>query len=332
MIRFYGSDLTGEGNNHKPMSEEVEAQIMRKLSISGLYPDILSVFPGGRIEKFVSGRQVTIHEINELKLNLIIMRKLAAIHSMSDMPCGREPMFTFDTFRKYLTALEAAGHEPVIVDDTDRDAYEMIRSFDFRSESQWLEQVFTKIDSRSVFCHNDLHKNNIMINKGDEGAGNDDNNNHLISRNTDEELLIIDYEYASMNYRWSDLSIHLIELSLSSYDHEMDKLLIQPKDEEFVRTVVSCYLGEWLSINKVDDDPGHGMTGTCSNNIDTMDHLMYEISFGQMIIHYARVLFFAAYVRRNYGPMQSWKYTRMRLNQYFSAKRDFVNKYMKQQK
>lgn len=107
VIRWYGSDLTGEGNNHKPMSEEVEEQVMRRLSLTGLYPRLLLTFPGGRIEDFVSGRTPTITEINCPVVNLILMRKLATIHSMSHMPVDySKPMFSFTTLHKYLRDMD----------------------------------------------------------------------------------------------------------------------------------------------------------------------------------------------------------------------------------
>lgn len=307
VIRFYGSDLTGEGNSHKPMSEEVEAQVMRRLSAMGLYPSILNVFPGGRIEEFAAGRPPTLDEINSLPVNLLLMKKLAAIHSMKDMPNAAEPgkaMFVFDTFHKYLADMETANQTRSPVEPGDREAYEFIRSVDLHQESAWLQQMFPSIASRIVFSHNDMYKNNILLVP--------DANNNL----SDDNMLVIDYEYASSNYRWADLAIHITEMSFQSYDAERDQLIIPHADASFVQAILRCYLDEWRTLNKESVD----------EQLDTLPHLMHELEFGELIIYLARVLFFCGYVGRNYGPMQSWKYTRVRLQEYLRAKQQFLQK------
>lgn len=59
--------------------------------------------------------------------------------------------------------------------------------------------------------------------------------------------------------------------------------------------------------------------------IDELAHVEQEVRFGSLVIHMARVLFFCAYVGRNYGPLQSWRYTRTRAQEYVRAKQVFLS-------
>lgn len=307
----------GEGNSHKPMSEEVEAKIMEKLSKCDLYPQIVNTFKGGRIEQFISGRTLTIKEINSLPLILILMKKVAAIHSMKDMPSGkgdddeRKPLFTFETFDKYLKDLRDV--KPVIRNEIEEEAKEFVtKSMKFEEEYRFLHHIFQHMNSRVVFIHNDLHKDNVMI---DSKEPVDQNNNNINVR--PEDIRIMDYEYSGYNYRSVDLAILLNEMSFQSYDEEKDCLTVPEVSEEIVRQTIHCYLKEWKSLNPDDFD----------ERVDNVDHLVHEISIFRLIHSYARILFFCAYVSRYYGPMQCWTYTRTRVKHYFRAKHDFLSKY-----
>lgn len=108
---------------------------------------------------------------------------------------------------------------------------------------EWLEQLFPSIRSRVVFCHNDMHKGNVLL---DSDVPLDPNNNSF----PEDSIRIMDFEYSSANYRWADLSIHLIELSFQSYDWDRDQLMVPLPDDTFVRSLLSCYLDEWRSLNQ----------------------------------------------------------------------------------
>lgn len=203
VIRFYGSSLipfeVSKISNSIRFKEE---QLISKLSVLNLYPKILDIFPGGRIESFVPGRILTLHEINTFLFSSIIARKLARLHSFSDSwlrEIGIERdriLFTTDVLKIYIDDFNKIRSQLVDnVDDEERKIVEYFQKFDFQSEIIFLTQKFNEMKSKIVFSHNDLHHKNI----------------YLIEYPKQEfknRIILMDYEYASFNHRWADFAVY----------------------------------------------------------------------------------------------------------------------------
>lgn len=313
IVRFYGSDLVGDGNGHKEKTDSLEAELISRLNREGLYPKILSTFPGGRIEQFISGRLLTNHEMSDHKVSTIIARKLAAIHSLKNMPGknSSQPLFTFQRLLDYITDYEnvKASIDVSSLSGDDVAIVEYFRQYDFMAECDWLREIFTAIKCyRIVYCHNDIHQKNIMIRA-------DDNSNIIDTQNmTDDQIVIMDYEYSNLNYRWADLSNYFCEIQFFSYHHVKAACLNDYPDVVFRTLMINEYLHEWESKCPEEYDPV----------VDTTDSLLRETHFGSLVIHLFRVLFFLSYIKRNYDSFQSWKYTKVRFDAYLKMKQEWI--------
>lgn len=213
VIRFYGSSfIPNDVLTCFKSNEMTESRLVSKLSELNLCPKLLATFPGGRIEPFVQGNVVSIKELYEhVDLNLQIARKLALIHSLSTRKELLEKigidqhriLFTKDTLENYFSDFMKVESELncIGLDDADAKIVEMFSNFDFETEKTFLIEKFSKMQSRIVFAHNDFNHTNFLITKGDP------NNNEYEDVDWEKRLQILDFEYASFNYRWADIAI-----------------------------------------------------------------------------------------------------------------------------
>lgn len=82
---------------------------------------------------------------------------------------------------------------------------DLLLSIDFEREINFLIPLFEQNQSKIVFSHNDLNRTNILI-KSDRHEL-----DHL------RKTFIVDYEYSSYNYRWSDFAVIFGEVCMSNY-------------------------------------------------------------------------------------------------------------------
>lgn len=210
VIRFYGSSfIPNDVLTSSKSSEVTESRLVSKLSELNLCPKLLATFPGGRIEPFVKGRMVTIQELREnVELNIQIARKIALIHSLSSRGEFLEEigidssriLFTSNVLDGYLADFLKVKSE-LMETMVDEDCISLF-NHDFQSETDFLIEKFQKLESRIVFCHNDLHHKNIYLLDCDQ------NNNVIPADDLETRLMVMDYEYASFNYRWADLATY----------------------------------------------------------------------------------------------------------------------------
>lgn len=310
IVRFYGSALTGKGNKYKPLNQEEEEEIVKRLSELNLAPKILFSFQDGRIESFVKGRLITKEEIKSKIGDEKIAIKLAQIHSMKNMLKEQNPLFTMNKlytfvsdFEKKKVTKEEKSEEKNKLNSNDEILRDELISYNYREEAEWIESIFNKLESRVIFSHNDVHMKNIFV------LENEDGNNTF-------ELLFMDYEYSCYNYRWADLANHICEISLHSFDLESGECKTPPMTREERETFINNYLKEWLKLNLSEE-----------NDIDSVKNIMMEVDFGLLVVHLMRILFFIAYIDTNFGPLQSWSYTKMRLKKYLQSKEEFISNY-----
>lgn len=303
IVRFYGSSLTGKGNKYKPVTQEEEVKIIDELSQWQLAPKILFAFDEGRIESFVEGRLIATEEIVDKEINEKIAKLIAQIHSMKIVLDRKEALFNLDILYNFLGEFEkkknAASDE---LSDSDRVIRDDIYSHDLRKEAEWVAFLFKKFPARIVFSHNDVHRKNVFV-QGEEGQ-------------SDLTLKLMDYEYSCYNYRWADLANHLCEISLHSFDLESGECKIGPLSRDERMAFIRVYLNEWTKLSKEADD-----------EVDSLENVMMQVDFGLLVVHLMRVLFFAAYIGTNYGPLQSWPYTKVRFQRYLQSKEEFITHY-----
>ncbi|CAG9770299.1 unnamed protein product [Ceutorhynchus assimilis] len=191
LIRIYGQ-THGEGALEALITESV---IFTLLSERGLGPKLHGIFPGGRIEEYINARPLLTSELADEKLSAKIAQKMASLHSM-EVPLHKEPGWLWNTIDRWLKTCEKKlkGDIPGFVTD-------LLDGIDLRGETKWLKQRLEQENSPVVFCHNDMQEGNILISM-DQDKENNPN---------DPELVIIDFEYCSYNYRGFDIANHFIE-------------------------------------------------------------------------------------------------------------------------
>ncbi|XP_050302376.1 choline/ethanolamine kinase [Anthonomus grandis grandis] len=200
LIRIYGQ-THGEGALEALITESV---IFTLLSERGLGPKLHGIFPGGRIEQYINARPLLNKELADEKLSVKIAEKMAALHSM-EVPLYKEPTWLWNTIGRWLKTCDKKlkGDIPEFV-------VTLLRDVDLKSEAKWLRKRLEVENSPVVFCHNDMQEGNILMSMDQDKENNAEE---------DPELVIIDFEYCSYNYRGFDIANHFMEWV---YDYKED--------------------------------------------------------------------------------------------------------------
>lgn len=134
-----------------------------------------------------------------------IAKQLKRFHQL-EVPGSKEPQLWNDIFKffKQASALE--------FDDVERQmTYKTISFQEVHNAILELKGLTDRLTSPVVFAHNDLLSGNIMINE------------------VEDKLYIIDYEYASYNFRGFDIGNHFAEYAGLDCDYN----LYPSKDEQY---------------------------------------------------------------------------------------------------
>ncbi|KAF4528835.1 hypothetical protein B566_EDAN017206 [Ephemera danica] len=176
LLRLYGQ-IHGERALEGLITESV---IFTLLSERRLGPRLHGVFPGGRLEEYIPARPLRTRELSDPKLSALIGEKIALVHSMN-VPISKEPRWLWDTMSRWMQSLQEQNEEQ----NTSPQSAEQL--------SKLLKQL-TRVGSPVVFGHNDLQEGNI-----------------LLREDAAHQLVLIDFEYCSYNYRGFDLANHFCE-------------------------------------------------------------------------------------------------------------------------
>jgi thiamine kinase-like enzyme len=74
---------------------------------------------------------------------------------------------------------------------------ETLKKYDIRQEIEWIKKRIIEIDSPILFCHNDFHGGNILVTEP--------------NNNSDERIVLCDFEYSCYSYRGLDFGTLFIE-------------------------------------------------------------------------------------------------------------------------
>nr|CAH7745117.1 unnamed protein product [Callosobruchus chinensis] len=191
LIRVYGQ-THGEGALEALITESV---VFTLLSERGLGPKLHGIFPGGRIEQYIDARPLLTKELAHPKLSGRIAQKMAAIHSM-EVPLHKEPDWLWNTIDRWLRTCESKSFK-----EAPQKVRDLLEVHDLKNERDWLKRRLETENSPVVFCHNDMQEGNILISRDADMEKEDE----------EPEIVIIDFEYCSYNYRSFDIANHFIE-------------------------------------------------------------------------------------------------------------------------
>ncbi|XP_023590279.1 choline/ethanolamine kinase isoform X1 [Trichechus manatus latirostris] len=208
LLRLYGAILQGVD------SLVLESVMFAILAERSLGPQLYGVFPEGRLEQYippfpscpsplttligswVQSRPLKTQELREPVLSAAIATKMAQFHGM-EMPFTKEPHWLFGTMERYLKQIQD-------LPPTGLPQLNLLEVYSLKDEMDNLRKLLDSTPSPVVFCHNDIQEGNILLLSEPENADN---------------LMLVDFEYSSYNYRGFDIGNHFCEW-VYDYTHE----------------------------------------------------------------------------------------------------------------
>uniref|UniRef100_A0A0N5APB3 Choline/ethanolamine kinase n=1 Tax=Syphacia muris TaxID=451379 RepID=A0A0N5APB3_9BILA len=205
-----------------------ESVIFTLLSERHLGPKLYGIFNGGRLEEYIPSRPLSCGEISIPLFFKKIAKRVAQIHQLR-VPIWKEPVYLCDAIKRWLNQLIEISDEARTYNLPEKylDCAPSYVNFKrLLDELHLLRQCLNKSRSPVVFCHNDLQEGNILLPRAGSG------NVRLMSvtedtvpeyptlrklSTTNPHLVLIDFEYASYNYRGFDFANHFVECTID-YD------------------------------------------------------------------------------------------------------------------
>ncbi|XP_028781392.1 probable ethanolamine kinase [Neltuma alba] len=187
------------------INRERELQATKYISAAGFGAKWLGIFGNGMVQSFINAHTLSPSEMREPKLVAKIAKQVKRFHQL-EVPGSKEPQLWNDIFKFFnqASALE--------FDDAEKHrTYKTISFQELHSAILELKGLTDRLTSPVVFAHNDLLSGNIMINE------------------EEDKLYIIDYEYASYNFRGFDIGNHFAEYA----GYDCDYNLYPDKDEQY---------------------------------------------------------------------------------------------------
>ncbi|XP_041472597.1 choline kinase alpha-like, partial [Lytechinus variegatus] len=205
LLRVYG-EIFFEGET--PLLDTV---IFSLLSERRQAPKLYGVFSEGRLEEFIPSRALRTDELSDPELSTIIAGKLAGFHQLQ-LPLCKVPRWLDTMLDKWFNKAIGLTFE----DDINQQFMKQILAFDLESERRFIKRLISQTKSPVVFCHNDCQEGNILLTSGENS--------------NEKNLILIDYEYSSYNFREFDLANHFVEWSMNYCIKEAPYYSLIPED------------------------------------------------------------------------------------------------------
>ncbi|VDO66441.1 unnamed protein product, partial [Haemonchus placei] len=188
-----------------------EVAIFMNLSAHSFGPNLLAVFPGGRIEEFIPSRNPGKEEYLSDRLFPRIAEMLAKVHAI-EMPLPKSPQYV-PLVQSLLIKCRNYGALPIHLEKAaihdDLEFPDVITMDDLEHEFEEIKKFLIEQESPSVFCHNDLVPSNVLLRNVD---ANDQDESAEVDP---ERLVLIDFEFGLYNYRALDISNSLAECGMT---------------------------------------------------------------------------------------------------------------------
>ncbi|KNE58486.1 hypothetical protein AMAG_04057 [Allomyces macrogynus ATCC 38327] len=289
LLRVYGVGM----ENY--IEREREIYWLRKLSETGYGPRLLATFANGRFEEFLDAATLTKHDLRDPPTSALIAAKLATLHSVAEsfpLSPGLADRRKADpeiwaTLDKYLSMADPALG-PILETYPDRTARAQ-RAVHVPTLRSLLAKIRVALDSHlkaaTVFAHNDLQYGNVL------------------RHHVNGEIILVDYEYSSFNYRAFDFGNHFCEW-MADY-HGDEPHVLDPRAapsvqqrHKFLAAYADAYAGlsggHWprttTATPPAKDDDGYFATATINGgpkpSLDAVvAHLDAEARLGALLSH-----------------------------------------------
>ncbi|KAF9191302.1 hypothetical protein BGZ51_007480 [Haplosporangium sp. Z 767] len=190
LMRVYGIGLEAL------FSRSNELHWLHNLSTMDIGPSLLGTFKNGRFEQYVESTTLTKEDIRDPRTSRHIAYRMCELHNIVNIfppPEGTIPQ-THINIAKW-TPLAQQAIKKICAKDPAKKA--IMDEFDFEKLLKEIDDVHKElmaVHSPLVFAHNDTQYGNI-----------------LRSMDDNEELIVIDFEYAGYNTRGFDIGNHFCE-------------------------------------------------------------------------------------------------------------------------
>uniref|UniRef100_A0AC35TL06 Choline/ethanolamine kinase n=1 Tax=Rhabditophanes sp. KR3021 TaxID=114890 RepID=A0AC35TL06_9BILA len=251
------------------------------LSERDLGPKLLGVFPGGRLEEYIESRNLLYTELPYKSSLTLVAEQLAFIHCL-EVPLNKNPQM-MPMINNVLDEIKSSISDDFLVDVKftkiviDESLVPAIVNYQtLVDEAVFIEKVLKKMASPTVFSHNDIFGNNILV-----------RNNVIITEaeivcpSSEHPFVIIDYEYANYNVRGFDFGQIFCEFA---HEYNMPELPgyeiyqnLGATDEQ-IEFFVKVYLTKY-----------HELKGIKLNDLEMekeVDKLKVEAKIGIQLAHY----------------------------------------------
>jgi len=305
-LRLFGDLSAGPAHQHRVITETV---VFTMLAERGLGPGLCAVFPGGRLEEFITGHVMSQTEMRSQAGSAEIARNVALIHSL-EVPVSKEPCWLHDTMRGYHDKLRPIRLE--MISERERSCAAALLELDLGSEVDWLLRTVTSLNSPVVFSHNDVNTGNILVR--------DDNNKHS------DNVVLIDFEFSSYNYRGFDIANHFNEWMYNYnrkdypfYFRNSDKFPTRDQQENFVRNYVATFI-EQQTITRENNGMEIGELGSKRNRLSIEKSILQEISVFCLASHLLWTLWSLKQAQTSNIPFAYYSFAKDRMEAYRDLK------------
>ncbi|KAM0719481.1 hypothetical protein Q7P37_005386 [Cladosporium fusiforme] len=256
LIRHYGSSdkIEEPPESSLTLSATQQAVVHWEMSRRGWGPEVYGFFPGGRLEEYIDSHTLTASEQPAHRRD--IARSYARLHSLR-FPLRKDGFevvirdFCEGVQNKYLRVVS----ELAAIDDPRAEEYASIfQSTDWVRELQWVSELLKSHACKVTVIHGDANYQNVLIKK----------------HKSECQVVLVDYETLSYNYRGFDIGGHFSE-RMYCYDQPESQLTgREAPDVQEQRRFCEDYLQELRRLR---------VEG--SEN-DTVDQLMLESRIGRL--------------------------------------------------
>uniref|UniRef100_A0A0K0FWX5 Choline/ethanolamine kinase n=1 Tax=Strongyloides venezuelensis TaxID=75913 RepID=A0A0K0FWX5_STRVS len=217
LIRIHGSS--------SPLTLVIDTIIFTILSERNMGPKLFGIFSEGRLEEFIPSRCLSRDDLHQECVQKNVALVLSQIHTLC-CPIKKESVLV-EQAKQWLKNIEKnLGKDAkwevktTQINKKYSDGVPKILNLEvLREELKHVEKCLNGSKSPILFCHNDLQEGNILLSNAYELSKKGDL--RKIQDNMDESQIqpffVIDYEYASYNYRGFDFGNHFCEWGIS-YD------------------------------------------------------------------------------------------------------------------
>lgn len=282
-------------------------------------PKLHAVFPGGRIEQFIASRTLTLPEwLTDVTVNQEIAVVAGNFHCLKQ-PISKVPWSissivnaSLSRFFEKKQTLQDRGYLNSQV--------QSLIEFDFKSEIEFVTSVLAQLKQRIVFSSNDMNRSNFLL-RTDSTTGKD-----LHPR----QLVLIDYEFCSYNYRGFDLGNYF---DMKVFDFASENILTG-QDYPSLEHRMSFIKKYIETIRNSPNKPNDWNEET----LDSPENILIECDFGSFAVRLINI----AWLLRDLDHWQEVMKDREKRNVlkddvksnyeafpmfYYKRKNDFIKKY-----